>query len=458
MRKIRRASKEIDCRSLFPIAVFSARADSSRGDRRRGRCVDLLRSAGRQLFLARVLRAFTLVSFLLLGTGADAQSLTQPQASELMRKVISFHRANVGYRGAYLWKYSSDLSHQEGEEIASKTSGWTQPPGTPTVGEAYLNAWRLTGDELCLQAASESAMALVNSQLKSGGWSSGFDLGEAARSRYAYRVDADMAGKNNFTTFDDNKSQSALMLLMHVDEVFAFKNAVIHESVEYALSQMLRAQFPNGAWPQQYNAPVVAADHAVVQASYPDAWPRTFPNEKYVGYYTLNDGNMSYIVDMLLEAHRIYERDEYRRAAEKTGDFFLLAQMPEPQPGWAQQYNVEMHPVWARKFEPPAVTGGEAQGVMRTLVKLYRFTGKEKYIATIPRAIEYYRSSELPGGGLARFYELQTNRPLFLTKSYELTYDDDDLPTHYSFKTKSALDAIERELVIVQQRGLSRLV
>ena len=69
-----------------------------------------------------------------------------------------------------------------------------------------------------------------------------------------------------------------------------------------------------------------------------------------------------------MEADRIYARDDCREAAIKTGDFFRRAQMPDPQPGWAQQYNAVMQPVWARKFEPPSITGGESLSVMRTLL------------------------------------------------------------------------------------------
>lgn len=402
----------------------------------------------------RNLSALMMIACAILATAetALAQPPTPQQASEALHKVVSFYRTQVGYRGAYLWRYSSDLQRQEGEETASRTSGWTQPPGAPFVGEAYLKAWRLSGDDVCLQAAVEVADALVQSQLKSGGWSSHFELGENGRRRYAYRVDGDKAGKNDYTTFDDNKSQSALMLLMHVDEATQFQHAATHEAVEYALTHMLAAQYPNGAWPQQYTAPPNAADFPVLKASYPPSWSRVFPKNKYVSYYTLNDGNMSHIVDMLFEADRIYKRDDCYHAAEKTGDFFLMAQMPEPQPGWAQQYNAAMHPAWARKFEPPAVTGGESQDVMKTLLTLYRFTGNKKYVATIPRALEYYRSSLLPGRQLARFYELQTNRPLYFTKDYQLTYRDDDLPTHYGFKVGSGgLDFIQRELASMAQ-------
>jgi hypothetical protein len=120
--------------------------------------------------------------------------------------------------------------------------------------------------------------------------------------------------------------------------------------------------------------------------------------------------------------------------------------MPEPQPAWAQQYDAQMHPVWARKFEPPAVTGGESQGVMRILMTLYRATGKKKYLEPIPRAVEYLRRSRLPDGRLARFYELKTNTPLYFTREdYKLTYSDADMPTHYAFKISWGIDGIDRE-------------
>jgi hypothetical protein len=122
--------------------------------------------------------------------------------------------------------------------------------------------------------------------------------------------------------------------------------------------------------------------------------------------------------------------------------------MPEPQQAWAQQYNYDMQPIWARRFEPAAITGGESQDVLFTLLKIYRHTGDSKYLEPIPRAIAYLKRSLLPDGRLARYYELQTNKPLYMTRrgeQYTLTYDDADLPDHYGWKVKSRLDEIEAE-------------
>jgi len=379
---------------------------------------------------------------LLLFPGGLKSQTTAEEALVALEKAVGFFRTEVGYQGAYVYRYRADLSAQEGEGKAHPTTGWVQPPGTPAVGMAYLRAWRLTGSEVCLDAAVESASALVAGQLKSGGWASRFELNPEHRRLYAYRTDGKAAGKRNGTTFDDNKSQSALRLLMLVDEALEFRDLRIHEAVNYALERMLTVQYPNGAWPQRYDRPPDPDEYPLLHASYPDSWPRTFPNKDYRGYYTLNDNTMADIITMLFTAARIYGREDCRRAAENTGDFFLLAQMPEPQPGWAQQYNRDMHPAWARKFEPPAITGGESQGVIGTLLNLYRWTGEKRYLEPIPRALDYYESSLLEDGNLARFYELQTNRPLFFTKDYELTYSDEDLPTHYAFVVRSKLDRL----------------
>ena len=113
----------------------------------------------------------------------------------------------------------------------------------------------------------------------------------------------------------------------------------------------------------------------VKRASYPESWPRTWPGPNYYTHYTFNDNSIVDAIDAMLEAARIYKEPRYLASAEKGGEFILLAQMPEPQPGWAQQYDRDMHPAWARRFEPPSITGGESQSVMRALLLLYRETG-----------------------------------------------------------------------------------
>ena len=132
-------------------------------------------------------------------------------------------------------------------------------------------------------------------------------------------------------------------------------------------------------------------------------------------------------------------------ALKRLGDFLILAQMPEPQPGWCQQYNYDMIPIWARKFEPPAVTAWESQDVLEVLIKITRYTGDKKYLEPIPRALEYFQKCLLPDGRVARYYELKTNRPLYMDEQYRLTYDDSAAPEHYGWKQSARFSDIRQK-------------
>lgn len=366
------------------------------------------------------------------------------QAAAGLRRAVEFFRGRVATEGGYLWRYSDDLARREGENKATATQVWVQPPGTPAVGLAYLGAYEATGDPYYLEAVREVAHALVRGQLRSGGWDYLIEFDPKLRKAHAYRADGG-AGGRNVTTLDDDTTQAALRLLMRADIALGQKDPAVHEAAAFALDSLLKAQYPNGAWPQRYDAFPEPAKFPVKKAGYPESWPREYPKKDYRGYYTFNDNSIADVIDVMFEATRHYGDAKYRAAAERAGGFILLAQMPDPQPGWAQQYDADMHPAWARKFEPPAVTGGESQGVMLTLLRLYRETGDKKYLEPIPRALDYYRRSLLPDGRLARFYELRTNKPLYFTKDYRLIYDDSDLPTHYAFKVGSRLDTIARQ-------------
>ena len=368
------------------------------------------------------------------------------KCSKAMRRATNFFRTQVSAEGGYLWRYSEDLSRREGEGKATDTMVWVQPPGTPSVGMVYLTAYEATNDSYYLDAARDVAYALVKGQLRSGGWDYRIEFDPKRRQRYAYRVDPHKKGARNVSTLDDNNTQSAVRLLMRVDQALDFKDEKIHEAVEFALSTLLKVQYPNGAWPQRFSAAPDPVKFPVKRAAYPDSWSWTFPDRDYKSFYTFNDNTVADTIAAMLEAFEIYNDAKYLAAAQKAGDFILLAQMPEPQPAWAQQYNADMYPSWARKFEPPAVTGGESQGIMRILMELYRATGKKKYLAPLPKAIEYLRRSRLPDGSLARFYELKTNKPLYFTRDdYKLTYSDADTPTHYSFKASYGIESIAKE-------------
>jgi len=382
------------------------------------------------------------------------------EASNALHRAIQFFRTEVAVQGTYVWEYSEDLTLREGEGVVTATQGWVQPPGTPAVGMAFLQAYEATAHPEFLAAARESAAGLRLGQLMSGGWYASIDFAPQQRGQMAYRLGGNPR-KRNTSTLDDDITPSALRFLMRLDRVLGFKESSVHDVVVMGLKGMVGAQYPNGAWPQVFQGPPDASKHPVRPAAFPESWPRTYPgHQNYWYFYTLNDNVLANVIETLFEAETTYTASPdpedqalaraCRTAAERGGEFILRAQLPEPQPAWAQQYNFDMHPSWARKFEPPAVTGGESQQIMRTLMDLYRRTGDAKYLEPIPRSLAYLKRSRLPNGRLARFYELKTNRPLYFTTDYELTYDDGDMPTHYSFKVGDGTAAIEREFQHVQ--------
>lgn len=366
------------------------------------------------------------------------------QVFTVMRKAATFYQNSVASHGGYVYYYSVDLKQQWGEGVATRSQIWVQPPGTPTVGMAYLKAYEATGDSFYLNAAQEVAEALVYGQLKSGGWTNVIDFNR--RGRVAQYRNGKGGGKNN-SSFDDGQSQSAIRLLIHVDKALDFRHQAIGEAAEFALDALLEAQFPNGAFPQVWTGPVKR--QPILKASYPDYdWRKEGRVKNYWDMYTLNDNVCGYITETLIDACRIYNDERFMTALKRLGDFLILAQMPNPQEGWAQQYNYEMKPIWARKFEPPAISGDESQEVIETLMEIYRITNDRKYLEPIPRALAYLKRSLLADGRLSRYYELRTNRPLYMFRRgevYTLTYDDSKLPKHYGWKIDSRLGKIAEQ-------------
>jgi hypothetical protein len=430
----------------------------------------------------------------LLAIPGASQSVNPPdraQTVKALRRAAEFYRQQVSTEGGYHFRYAADLSYGRSEHAEGPTQITIQRAGTPLAALAYLAAFEATGDSFYRDAARDAARALVRGQLCSGGWDYIVEFDPAKRPEYRYRIDGgcEQGQGRNPTTLDDNVTQAALRVLIRVDRALEFRDEAIHSAAEYALSHLLAAQYANGAWPQRFFEPPDTAHHQPRRASYPETWSRTWPASDYRGYYTLNDNSQADMIDALLEAARIYDEPRYLEAARRGGDFLLLAQMPDPQPAWAQQYNEQMQPAWARQFEPPSITGGESQSVMRILMTLYRETGDAKYIEPLPRAIEYLRRTVLPEDPdapprkrgtcpagtpcLARFNELRTNRPLYITKGtqvrvpgqptirpdgYEVSYDDSSTIEHYAMWVNGSwIEEIADELARLRNADPSQI-
>ncbi len=334
------------------------------------------------------------------------------------------------------------------------------------MGEAFLDLYAATADQQFLAAARQVGEALRKGQMLSGGWQASIEFEPPRRAKWAYRTHAKQSPRaKDQSSLDDDKSQSAMRFVVRLEKALEFQDRAVHEMAVFALNGLVEhGQFANGGFPQVYSRTLKGTLPDEIDpnapASFPESWSRKYEGHQNYWYRpTLNDNLAPDVFATLMLAHRVYREERYREAAIKLADFLLLAQLPEPQPAWAQQYSYAMQPIWARKFEPAAITGGESQGVIRTLLDIYLCTGEQKYLKPIPRALDYLERSQVPDGQLARFYELGSNRPLYFTKDYQLTYDDSDMPTHYRFQVASSvakLRAKYKEVSALTQQQLEK--
>lgn len=395
---------------------------------------------------------------------------SQTEIRQSLAKATRYMTTTIADHGGYAWVSSVDGELSNGEGACNNDRVWVQPPGTPSVGDVFLRAYLLTGESVHFQAATDVAKALIEGQLASGGWNYFIEFDPELRAKIPYRVGVrakvgkmahtpEPGGweiwrqrkfKNNTTVLDDNTTSAALSFLLNLQAAMEASNqpasSTLSGTIDVALESTRLAQFPIGAWCHNYDRMPVqqpsVSHYPIIDASYPEDWSRTW-TKKYAGCYLLNDSITQDMIGMMLLAWKTTGDDRYRDCAIRGGEFLLRAQMPEPQPAWAQQYDRHMHPVWDRKFEPPAIAGHESQTVLETLMDLYEATQDARFLKPIEPAIAYLKSCLRPDGGLPRYTELKTNKPLYFNLKYEMTNDDSEMPDHYGFVGESRLDSIE---------------
>ncbi|MBT4484150.1 MAG: pectate lyase [Candidatus Latescibacteria bacterium] len=353
---------------------------------------------------------------------------------DAMQKAPEFFVDEVSCRGGYLWRYSEDLSRGWGEAPARPTQIELHQIGTPHVGEILLRAFDLTGNEFYLTNSKKAANAIIWGQHPLGGWHYFIDFNTAGIRQW-YKEDSSkfkwgMQEYHHYYgnySFDDNATQSPtrflLKLYMHT------LDPVYRKPLLRALDFFLMAQYPNGAWPQRY--PLM---YEYVYEGHAD----------YTSYYTFNDGVMSNNIDVLMEAWEQIGNEDYRKAAVRGMDFYIISQGAEKQAGWCEQHGMDLMPAWGRTHEPPTYTSFITVTNIRDLMRFYLMTGDFRYLNPIPGAIKWFEEStiEILGDGrhkLALYYEVGTNLPLYMHNSDDVTpegygihlYDHDPTDNNY---------------------------
>lgn len=300
-----------------------------------------------------------------------------------------------------------------------------------TPSHSYL--W---GAELLLQPkpwyateiAIEIADNVIQYQSKQGGWPKNINLAVPPKPS----INAAQESIKGFATIDNDATTRPMRFIAQIYS--ATEEERFKQSFERGLMYLLDAQYDNGGWPQ--------------------FWPLL--GDSYHSRATFNDGAMINVMQLLRdtsteEAYSFVPEQLRKSSAEAVAQgvaFILQSQIK--QNGrltvWcAQHHEITLQPAWARAYEPPSLSGSESVGIVRFLMSID--DPSIEVVNAIESAVSWLRDNaitgqkmtrlELPDGTIerkitedltappiwARFYELQTNRPLFMDRDSIFNYD-----------------------------------
>ena len=217
-------------------------------------------------------------------------------------------------------------------------------------------------------------------QRDSGGWPKNIEMAKTLSDREKAAILREK--KKNDSTIDNGATHTQLSFLARV--YTAQQQERHRESFSKGLDYLLKAQYPNGGWPQFY------------------------PNLN--GYYkriTYNDGAMIGVMKLLrdvTDAKPAYAFvDEARRAkaasaVEKGIDCILKTQVVVDgrRTVWCAQHDeVTFAPAPARKFELASLSGGESVDIVRFLMSIK--DPSREVVDSIESAVKWFEQSELKG-------------------------------------------------------------
>ena len=231
-------------------------------------------------------------------------------------------------------------------------------------------------------------------------------------------------------TFDNGATIDELRFLARA---FRATNAPRYQQAFLkGLSHILEAQYPTGGWPQFYP-----------------------PSKNYHRHITFNDDVMARILGLLRDVSessdyrflKTEERAKVEAALTKGIDCILRTQIKQDGKltAWCAQHDEKtLEPAWGRSYEPPSLSGAESVDVVQFLMSLEEPT--PEIIDAVEGAVEWFRSVAIhgmrfdeftdaegqddkrivadPDAGLlwARFYEIGSNRPIFLDRDSVVRY------------------------------------
>lgn len=274
---------------------------------------------------------------------------------------------------------------------------------------------QLAGAQYSIPLKSERAITVADNiiawQTESGGWNKNIDFSSVMYQPGMSRGERTSSGVEA-GTFDNSASINemkflAMMYATHGTE--RYKDAVI-KGVDW----MLDAQYTSGGWPQYYP----------LRGGYSDN-------------VTFNDGAMTNVlkyIQEILKYRGLYEylgEERFARleaALDKGLEFILKAQIEVNGhlTAWCQQHDpVTYEPKMGRSYEHPSIVSAESVPIVEFLMSLP--DPSDEVRRAILSALEWFEISRLPNGQWARFYDIQSNVPIFSGRDSIIRYEVTDI-------------------------------
>ena len=310
-------------------------------------------------------------------------------------------------------------------------SAWAQDPQQPI-------RWNDVLDQEPAWYASDEAVRIADNVLAyqdvSGGWPKNIDMARMISKEERERIrqaQADRGPVPNNITIDNSATHTQMRFLARVYN--QTNHTRFKERFLQGLDYLLKAQYENGGWPQYYPL-----------------------REGYYSEITFNDGAMVGVLYILKditdnEPNFAFVEASHRTASQTALDKGIenILRTQIRQNGvltaWCAQHDKNtLEPTWARAYEPPSLSGGESVGIVRFLMSIE--DPSPEIIAAIEGAVTWLNSVTIHGYRLerfrdaegeedrrivpdpdapplwARFYELGTNRPIFLGRNSVTRY------------------------------------
>ena len=320
--------------------------------------------------------------------------------------------------------------------FSSADRGLTEKIQRDIATIAWADAQKKSDDWFPSVEALRIADNLLIYQLGPGGWPKNIDMGKTISD--SERTALLRQKNDNDSTIDNGATYSQLIYLARV---YNAQHQERHrEAFLKGFDYLIKAQYANGGWPQFY------------------------PNlSGYYKHITFNDGAMIGVMKLLRDVAAVKPPyafvDETRRAqaakaVEKGIECILKTQIVVngKRTVWCAQHDeITLAPAPARTYELISLSGGESVDVVRFLMSIGN--PSPAVVEAIEGAVAWFRQSELknPQGGptWARFYQIETNRPIFVGRDgvikYNLSEIEEERRNGYAWYVDAAAGLLEKD-------------